>query len=361
MKATYLMRLGVTAVTLILLGTTASDAQAQYYYGYRYRNPYYGSPAYYQAYAWAHYPNPYRYWGYPPSYYDPYGGGYLRGGADVISAQARFLAAIQEANLLREQVLARRTENRRSAFDQYLYERERMPSFEQLRAEERARRLDWARNDPPVTEIYSGAALNELLADLQQVPLAGLKDVPVDAATVRRVNLTSVQNGANIGLVRSGGLPAWPEALAGLAYQAVRDRLNAMVQAEVERAKVGKKPDAATFRQMHEDLDTLDRKLRETVLELTASQFIDANRFLNQFADALKALEQPDAANYFNGRYEFQGKTVADLVKFMKDRGLWFAPAVAGDEPAYVTVHRALASYSLDAQTALLKTAAQRP
>ena len=44
-----------------------------------------------------------------------------------------------------------------------------------------------------------------------------------------------------------------------------------------------------------------------------------------------KALGLPDAANHFTGRYEFRGKSAAELVKFLTGRGLWFAAATPGE------------------------------
>jgi hypothetical protein len=52
-------------------------------------------------------------------------------------------------------------------------------------------------------------------------------------------------------------------------------------------------------------------------------------------------LEQPDAAYYLN---PLQGRTVAELVDYMKKNGIRFAPATNGCERFYVSLHRALAS-----------------
>src|SRR5262249_53309293 len=66
---------------------------------------------------------------YPGYYYDPYAG-YLSGAADVINAQGQFMVSTQQAYLQREQVRQARLDNRRRAFDEYLYERERRPTQE---------------------------------------------------------------------------------------------------------------------------------------------------------------------------------------------------------------------------------------
>ena len=35
---------------------------------------------------------------------------------------------------------------------------------------------------------------------------------------------------------------------------------------------------------------------------------------------------------------------MAEMVKFIADKGLWFAPATPGDEPAYLALYHALAA-----------------
>lgn len=370
--------LGMAAVAVVLAG--AATAQAQNY-GYYPRHYGYGTPAYQayvanlRTYAWAanrgfvspYYGYPYGYGGYGygyggyyPTYTENPYGAYLRGGAEVINAQGRYLTSVQEANLLREQVKAAQIANRRSAFDHYLYERENAPTPQQLRAEERARRTDRARSNPPATEIYSATSLNDLLADLRQTPLAGVPDAPVNADAVRQVNVTSARNGANIGLFRQGGRLAWPALFDGPAFKTARDRLTVLAEGTTEQVRRGAKADGATLKQMDDDLEALHQKLSEAVADVPADRHIEARRFLNQVGDAVKALQQPDAAGYFDGRYEFRGKSAAELVKFMTERGLWFAPATPGAEPAYAAVHQALAAYSTAAHTNALQTGAAR-
>jgi hypothetical protein len=102
---------------------------------------------------------------YSSSYYDPFNG-YLRGGADVINAQGRFMANQQQAYLTREQVRSERIANRRKIFDQYLYGREKTPTPEEERQRRQLEQLNRSRNNPPLTEIWSGKALNDILTDL---------------------------------------------------------------------------------------------------------------------------------------------------------------------------------------------------
>jgi hypothetical protein len=96
---------------------------------------------------------------------------------------------------------------------------------------------------------------------------------------------------------------------------------------------------------MHEALAALRLHLRTHAVTASSSSYIGGSRFLNQFEDAVRALEQPDVANHFNGVFRPKGvKTVAELVEHMNSHGLRFAPAVAGDESAYRALHSALAA-----------------
>jgi hypothetical protein len=127
-----------------------------------YANPYATGAAYGSSYS-----NPYLsgyggYGGYGSyGYYDPYNG-YLRGGADVITAQGRFMVNMQDAYLKREQVRSEHIGNRRKIFDEYLYEREKTPTLEEERQRHQLEQLNRSRNNPPVTEVWSGKALNDI-------------------------------------------------------------------------------------------------------------------------------------------------------------------------------------------------------
>jgi hypothetical protein len=71
-----------------------------------------------------------------------------------------------------------------------------------------------------------------------------------------------------------------------------------------------------------------------------------AKRYLNDLDSALRVLEDPNASKFANRKLAARGSTVSDLVAEMSGQGLRFAPAVPGDEGAYVALHRALVNYS---------------
>jgi hypothetical protein len=105
------------------------------------------------------------------------------------------------------------------------------------------------------------------------------------------------------------------------------------------------------------DVDQLRALLRQQAKELSFQPYTEARDFLQRFDDAIVALGRPDAADYFNGKYDLNAQTVLGLVQQMTDRGLRFAPATPGDESAYAALRDALAAY--DRTTAKPQAAAR--
>ncbi len=79
--------------------------------------------------------------------------------------------------------------------------------------------------------------------------------------------------------------------------------------------------------------------------DMTPTQIVQSTRYLHELKDSLKVLQDPNVANYFNNKWQARGSTVAELVANMTSQGLRFAPAAAGDEPSYTSLHRAMVTY----------------
>jgi hypothetical protein len=294
------------------------------------------------------------YWGYG----DPYGG-YLHGVADVIRSQGQFMIDRQQSLLMREQVRTAKIETRRKELEQWLWERQNMPTTEDERERSQRQQLRRSRNDPPLNEIWSAKALNDLLEDAKKIQSEGAIGVsaPLRGELLAKINVTSGKAGANIGLLKEGRL-SWPLMLRRKPFAQQRERLNQLVTQALDQAGRGQ-VEAETLDEMIRGVAALQRQL---VGQLKATHeegiwsptiYIDAKNFLGQFDDALRALQQPDAANYLTGKYAARGKNVGELVKYMTENGLQFAPATPGNETAYTALHRALAGYDSQMGTQL--------
>jgi hypothetical protein len=134
-------------------------------------------------------------------------------------------------------------------------------------------------------------------------------------------------------------------ALAGSDYAKPRERLAALAQDAVRQAEFNTRVDAGTLQQMTRELDNLRQRLRTDSRSLSAAEYIEAKSFLGHFGDAVSALRQADVGNYLTDQYALKVNTVAELVRYMTEQGLQFAPALPGDRGAYLVLHQALATY----------------
>jgi hypothetical protein len=282
------------------------------------------------------------------SSYDPYGGNVLRGVADIVGAQGRFAVNIQQTNVTKQQAHQAEIDTRRKIFAEWQYERANTPSLEDLREQDRKMARRRALNDPPATEIWSGLALNTLLDHLTKVQGAGVRgpSVAIDEDTLKRVNVTS-GSGGNVGLLKNDGYLNWPLPLKGEEFNAERGAIDKDLPKLVQQASTNGRVDAGTLMATKKNLKALHDKLAKSVGEIGTSQYIESKRYLNLLNDAMRALGNEDAANYFNQKFAAKGKSAAELVKHMSDKGLRFAPATPGDEAAYRAVHQALAIYDV--------------
>jgi hypothetical protein len=296
----------------------------------------------------------YGYNGYGSYQEDSYGG-YMRGNADVISNTGRYLINNQQSHLTREQVRQARIDTRRKVFDQYLYERDNTPTVEDER--ERLQHEAWRRalNDPPVTEIWSARALNDLLLDAQKLQAKGTSGPPVtlDPGVLQRINVAAGRRPGNAAMLKNQGRLNWPAALLSSKMpkeaEELREQIAALLPGAVNQAVNGK-VDADRLKELNRAVASLQALLAAQVSRFPPDQYLTARRFLTGLEDGLKVLGQPDAGLYFTDRYVARGRTVPDLIEHMTREGLAFAPALSGDEGAYVALHRALAAYDAAAR-----------
>jgi hypothetical protein len=169
---------------------------------------------------------------------------------------------------------------------------------------------------------------------------------PLDSDLMAKVNLTTGVRGASFGLLKEGKVTWWPLLLLRPVFADDRQQLDQLVARAVQAA-AAKQVDAPGIEELLDRLNRLGKKLEQTIStpegdSWTPTKYADAKTFLKQFSDAVKVLQYPDAVNFVTGRYVPQGKTVGELVQYMKENGLSFAAATPGTERAYTALHRAL-------------------
>jgi hypothetical protein len=303
--------------------------------------------------------------GYPNSpyygYYESSIGGYMRGTADIVSAQGKWMISLQQADKIKEQNRQAKLDTRRKSFDEYYYERKNTPTFEQDREFYDNQQLQRSLNNPPESEVLSGQALNDVLGDLSKMDKdKGLKGTAVllDEDVLRHINL-SAGNG-DAGLLKNDARLTWPMALRDDTYKNDRQLVNSLATETVHQAINGR-VDAGALRELTAAARRLRQNLADNIKDMTANQYTEASRFLNSLDDAIRVLGRPDAGDYFTRKYSAQGKDVLELVRNLNAKGLRFAPATPGDEPAYVALHRALVAYDRAAKAQLASDSQSTP
>jgi hypothetical protein len=284
-------------------------------------------------------------YGYGSAFGDPYGG-YLQGSASVISSQGKFMVQRQQAEAMKEGVKRSKIDTQRKAFDEWRYERELTPTLEEERERTRLENLSRSRNDPPLTEIWSGKALNDILTDMQTLkPSSVAAPGPMlDPEILRKINITNGVGSGSVGVLRNGGQLRWPFVLRGKDYKEQREKLDELAPKAVSQAETNN-VDPDVIQSMQKLISTLTAKLKDHVDDLSPNQYIEGKRYLRDLNDAVTKLTEPNAANYFDKKWAAQGHSVVELIRYMTDQGLKFAPATPGDEAAYTSLQRSMAAY----------------
>lgn len=320
---------------LLLLGSTATAA-AQ---GSIVNNPY-GALSVAPI-----YPSPY--WGYTG---DPYAG-YLYGAGSVIQAQSQFMISKQQAQLMIQQVDQEKLKTRRARLEQWLWERQTLPTPEDERQRRMVQELQRSRNDPPVTEIWSGKALNDLLQDAFKIQnTAGASgQIPLPEKVLARINVTTGKAGASIGVLQDGKLQ-WPYLFKKPLFDSERQQIDRLVEEAATQARNGR-IDAGTLDAISSKLHQVEGRLPQLAKEplVTPHSFAMARNFIKECDALMVVLQSPDGPRYFNGQYSAKGRNVAELVDYMKNNGLFFAAASGGAEAEYNAVYRALRDYDSQA------------
>jgi hypothetical protein len=235
-------------------------------------------------------------------------------------------------------------EARRKIIEEALWEQQRRPKSAEVRQRILTGAMDQARKDPPVQDIWSARTLNVLLQHLIDQQRRGEKgiNVALDTDLLRSINLSPAGARANLGLLRRGGELQWPLVLQDTPFKEPREAINRRVAQASQLLEANGTLDSRMVEDMKRSLAALDNQLLASVNDLTPIQYIEAKRYLNLLRDAVRALEDPKVAGYFNKNWVPQVKTVGELVKFMADKRLEFAPATPDDRAAYQALHRAL-------------------
>jgi len=202
------------------------------------------------------------------------------------------------------------------------------------------------------TTVLSGSELNMVLDDLRRLNTDGLRgrDVELSEAVLEHINIVPKSSPGNAGMLKSFSRD-WPEVLKASEFQGERERIEALLPKLAEQAKAGR-VNAADLQNLIEVKEVMEARLAGQIQEAPAPKYIRAKRFLEDLQSSIRILRQPDVAKYFTPANSPTAKTVRELAQYMIEHDLRFAPAVTGDEVAYLKFYQALATYDVVANRA---------
>jgi hypothetical protein len=172
----------------------------------------------------------------------------------------------------------------------------------------------------------------------------------LDEELLRLLNVTGQVGGGNIGLLRDNGRFAWPSVFDEPYVAGDKGKKDVELHAqELFQQALNAKIDKNALKDLKSSLRSLRESLSKNVKEVPAPSFLEGVRFLDSFDAAVLAMEKGDAVLSLDFQQKFArgGKTVQELVDYMKNKGLHFAPANAGEERIYQALQTALAAHSM--------------
>jgi hypothetical protein len=202
------------------------------------------------------------------------------------------------------------------------------------------------RNEPPLAEITSGKALNQLLDEVRDLHARGFRgpEVGLDEDVVRAIQVGSGRGRDRLAVLKDRGRLEWPTARSASEFETEWVLLGALTSEAIRQA-VGGRVDARTLKEMKAVVGQLRRRLAGSSSAIPKEQYGEAADFVAQLEGALQVLRQPEAGNAFKQSFAADAKTVSALVQEMTQQGQRFAPAAAGGATAYRALRRALAAY----------------
>jgi hypothetical protein len=244
-------------------------------------------------------------------------------------------------------------------FDKYLYEEALVPSLPDEPKKRTRPPVPSRPKTPPFAEVISAKALNDLFFDLRSLRAWGApgKNFALEPEVLAQINVTTFKSSGHIGLLKKEGRLDWPALLCQESFRSEREVVDRLIPEAVRQA-VKRRAETSIVHELSGAVEGMQKRLAAHVADLPPGRFVPAKRFLNDLDAAVRVLQQPDACYYLTHKYAALGQTVPELIKHMDRYSLKFAPAMPGDEAAYVDLYRALAA--CDAVARSQAAAAQR-
>lgn len=276
---------------------------------------------------------------YRRGYGGRYGGGWggSTAGGDIARGMGMYYAGLGMADLDNAQALNIDVQSAMQ-WNEYLYESEQI-----YIKQSRARRIaelkgdkatyasiqDRIHNAPTKTDIENGDALNAIMDDmtspkLRRVSLR-LAVAPLSWDVVREIPFLYASGGIVLSLDRLTTEDNWPDLLETDTFAKQRDQFRKAVQDALKADQSGKLS-GDHVGAVRDAIVALRKKLDQTS-KPDDPEAIKAQNFLKGLAGMTQLLQKPKFEEILAALESYPGTTVRDLVGFMEQFNLRFAPA----------------------------------
>jgi hypothetical protein len=196
------------------------------------------------------------------------------------------------------------------------------------------------RENPTESDLMTGDALNALLQDLTAPKISPSTlmhtRIPLSVQLVQRVPLQYPTLGGTISLRALTVTEGWPLALRGDEFALERKGYLREVDHVLEQITQGKlMPEAV--KSLKQAIDWLQTKVDATIPQSDLKSYLQAKNFIKELSECARMLQSQVVEKVIARLERYPGTTVAELLEFMVENNLQFAPAseLGGEREVY--------------------------
>jgi hypothetical protein len=200
---------------------------------------------------------------------------------------------------------------------------------------------------PDPAQISSGEALNTLLKEIIALEARGARGPSgyIHPLLLNNIVFAGGPAADLWNLARPGGSLKFPPVFDDPALAEVVAAVEQDFAAVAAAVQAGRNPERAPLRRLEVSFERLREAVNPRMKDLPFDDAIATRRFLNQLANAIRAMKSGLANGLIDSKWAAEGVVVADLTKHMAKHKLMFGPAPAGSDKTYATLHQLLAMY----------------
>lgn len=215
--------------------------------------------------------------------------------------------------------------------------------------QKRLDQLSEMRDRPTTLAVQSGVAANFLLNELgtkaQSVNVRGLGLTPEQLSNVKLQTSSGLNLGLFTTLFDEQGKVHWPISMQDRELESAQKPVEATLGRMLRQLSEGCSVDKASVGALRQDLDRLIAKAQQRNFKAkNMSGATEARLFCTALSTTVKHLGESDAVQLRDSTLNFQARTTAEMMDYITQHNLRFAPTDADGTVTYSKLHECLAA-----------------